>query len=128
MKLAGDDSLFKIWDNSTKSDLLNGDNLDLLNEYKTFCADELNKILIAVKINISPKGLWTTDQKISKFLTPKSINGFINCLRFLIENNEIGDIDFYANKLKGIYKLKIDTYSSSHYRKMGEDIYYDYFK
>lgn len=63
----------------------------------------------------------------SKFLTPKAINGFINCLRFLIENNEIGEIDFYTNKLKGIDKLKIDTYSSSHYRKMGKDIYYDYF-
>jgi DGQHR domain-containing protein len=61
VKLAGDDSLFKIWDNPMKSDLLNGVNLKLLDEYKAFCADELNKILVAVKINISQKGLWTAD-------------------------------------------------------------------
>ena len=128
VKLGGHDSLFNVWTNINKHKLEDKKDIALLDEYKSYCAAELNKILVAVRINVSPQGLWTTDKKVSNFLTPKAINGFINCLRFLIENGKTGDIEYYTKKLIGIHELKIVSYNSSHYRRMGEDIYNDYFK
>jgi len=128
VKLKGNDSLFSLWSNPDKEQLLKNKDEELLAEYKNFCADELDNILNGVKMNIGPLNLWTTDRNVSKFLTPKAINGFINCLRLLIENGKTGSVHYYAKKLKGIDELDIDKYSSSHYYMMGQDIYNDYFK
>ena len=56
------------------------------------------------------------------------INGVLNVLRLLIENNKISDIQNYKGKLKDIDKFDFKKYKSSQYRKMGKDIYAKYFE
>jgi hypothetical protein len=57
-------------------------------------------------------------------------NGFLNVLRFLIENNQVADHIEYLKKLEGkeLHKFPFKNYKSSQYRKMGQDIYDKYFK
>lgn len=126
VKLSGEDSLFKLWKNPNKEDLIKEKNHKLLQEYREFCTEEINKLLIAYRKNI-PANLWTTNQKISKFLTVTSINGLINCLRLLIENDKTDEIDYYQEKLKKISEFKFEDYKSSQYRVLGEKLYDDFF-
>ena len=127
VKLSGVDSLFSIWDNPRKEELKEGVDHDLLIEYRMFCADEINKLLVGYKKNV-PIELWTTNQKKSKFLTVTSINGLINCLRLLIENGKTGEIEYYTNKLKGVEKFDFEAWKSSQYRKLGQRLYEDFFE
>ena len=55
------------------------------------------------------------------------INGVLNLIRLLIENNQLNGIDSYRDKLKSIDGFNIKQYKSSQYRRMGEDIYNKYF-
>lgn len=126
VKLSGEDSLFKLWKNPNKKDLIKEKDHKLLQEYREFCTGEINKLLIAYRKNI-PDDLWTTDQKISKFLTVTSINGLINCLRLLIENDKTGDIDYYQEKLKKISEFNFGEYKSSQYRALGKSLYDKFF-
>ena len=126
VKLGGEDSLFKLWSNPNKRELSNGKNHLLLEIYRKFCTKEINKILAAYKQDI-PSKLWTTNQKISKFLTPTSINGLISCLRLLIQNNKTGEIDYYKEKLKEINKFKFENYKSSQWNSLGTELYNTYF-
>jgi hypothetical protein len=61
-------------------------------------------------------------------LTVTFINGILNVLRLLIENNEVSDVENYKDELKDINNFKFKEYKSSQYRKMGEDIYKKYYK
>ena len=63
-----------------------------------------------------------------KYCGIKVINGVLNVLRLLIENNKISDIQNYKEKLKDIDKFDFKKYKSSQYRKMGKDIYAKYFE
>lgn len=126
VKLSGDDSLFKLWSNPHKKELIKGKDYTLLDTYRKFCTKEINKILAAYRKNVPPK-FWTTNQKISKFLTPTSINGLISCLRLLIENNKTGDIDYYQEKLKEVSKFNFDIYKSSQWNSLGIKLYETYF-
>lgn len=124
VKFEGNDSLYKIWDNPNKVDLKNkADNFTLLQDYKDFCTKEVRNILIGLKANI-PKDNWVTDRgNPDAILSVTTINGIINCLRFVIENNKNGDAQHYINKLSNINGFKFKDYKSSQYRKMGEAIY-----
>jgi len=127
VKLSGDDSLFSLWEIDNKDMLLETKDHNLLEKYKRFCVEEINKLLIGYKMNI-PDELWTTNQNKSKFLTVTSINGLVNCLRLLIENGKTGDIEYYRNKLKGIEDFDFKAWKSSQYRRLGEKLYEDYFE
>ncbi|CAD6492736.1 MAG: hypothetical protein LAKADJCE_00364 [Candidatus Argoarchaeum ethanivorans] len=126
VKRSGEDSLFKLWKNPNKGDLIIEKDHQLLLEYREFCTEEINKLLIAYKKNI-PNNLWTTNKKISKFLTVTSINGLINCLRLLIKNDKTGESDYYQDKLKGISEFRFEDYKSSQYRALGERLYDKFF-
>ena len=63
----------------------------------------------------------------SGVLTVTFINGVLNLIRLLIENNQLNGIDSYRDKLKSIDGFNIKQYKSSQYRRMGEDIYNKYF-
>ena len=127
VKLSGDDSLFKLWKNREKESLIKGNNKQLLNLYKEFCVSELNKILEAFKNNVS-EDKWTPDKKISRFLTPTSINGLINCLRLLIKNNKTGSTEYYQEKLKQISNFKFEDYKSSQWTSLGDELYKKFFE
>lgn len=126
VKTSGTDSLFSTWKEKDKEDVANKKNKKLLNEYKEYCISQINTFLGAYKNNI-PEDLWTTDQKVSRFLTTTSINGLISCMRLVIENKKLGDFSYYDNKLKEISKFDFKSYKSSQWRSLGETLYNKYF-
>ncbi|GFZ78804.1 hypothetical protein GCM10011531_05560 [Aquaticitalea lipolytica] len=124
------DSIYVIWSNPDKQKLKQKDNkeFDLLEEYIQFSVEKIRDLLIALKMNLdsdqwktyspgNPKGL----------LTVTFINGVLNVLRLLIENNKVSTVDTYKTKLKNIDKFDFKQFKSSQYRKMGEAIYKKYF-
>jgi DGQHR domain-containing protein len=127
-KLQGDDSLFKVWKEDRKSDLEACTNESLLSEYVNFCASEISKFVSAVKVNV-PADRWTTDKKIKgRMLTTTHINGFIVCLRKIIENDRLHAFEYYRSKLLDVHTFQFSGYRSSHYGAMGEALYKKYFE
>ena len=128
IKLDGNDSLFKIWPNVSKAKLKKSEDYALLSNYKEFCLSEIRNFFIALKTNIE-KDDWKMDRNNSNaVLNVTTINGMINCLRLLIQNDKNGNVEYYKDKLKKIKGFKFKDYKSSQYRKMGEDIYNRCFK
>lgn len=127
VKLSGDDSFYSVWDHLEKEKLKEGNNKDILDDYISFCTKEINEFLLAVKLSISSEK-WTPDKKIKgRVLTTTHINGFIICLRQLIENNKLSDTDDYKKKLKNLDAFDFKQYRSSQYGRMGRDMYEKYF-
>ncbi|MDQ6756880.1 MAG: DGQHR domain-containing protein [Bacteroidota bacterium] len=129
VKFEGNDTLFRIWDNASKANLKNNKaNYKLLNEYKDYCTDEVRNIFIGLRMNIDKED-WKMNRKNYKsILSVTTVNGIINCLRILVENNNTGDVDFYKDKFQKIKGFDFKNYKSSQYRKMGQDIYNRCFK
>lgn len=127
IKLSGNDSFFEVWKKSNKKELLKGKDEDLLEEYREFCVAEINKFFIAVRKNI-PNARWTTDRKSKGILTPTVINGLIRCLRQLVQEGRSGNEKYYEKLLANIDSYRFDKFKSSHWNKMGENIYETYFK
>jgi len=127
IKFEGEDTLFKIWNHQAKLKLKDGKDFAALKEYKNFCATEVRNIFIGLKANI-PAANWRIDRNDpNAILNVTTVNGVINCLRLLIENNKTGNSDFYRKKLVGIDQFKFKAFKSSQYRKMGQAIYDTYF-
>jgi len=127
VKFDGDDSLYKMWTHPDKNILKKQNDYELLSNYKEFCIDEIRKIFIGFKANVDSDS-WSSERLVPKgILRVTAINGIINCLRLLIENNKTGDKDYYKKKLKGIERFHFKDYKSSQYRKMGEEIYQKFF-
>jgi len=127
VKLQGSDSLFRVWDHPSKDDLGKENNPPLLQEYIKFCAKEINLFIGAVKDGI-PSERWTSDKKQKdRILTTTNINGFINCLRQIVDHDKTHAIQYYKSRLKDIDKFPFKNYRSSQYVRMGEDMYKKYF-
>lgn len=122
------DSIYAIWDNSQKSDLKkkNSEEFDLLNDYIQFSVEKIRDILIAFSSKLG-KDRWITGNDVDALLSVTTINGILNTLRLIIENNQINTIEEYKKSLDGIEIFKFKSYKSSQYRKMGEDIYKQFF-
>ena len=56
------------------------------------------------------------------------LNGIMNVLRLLIENEQVSSVEEYKKSLNGVETFHFRDYKSSQYRKMGEKLYSDYFK
>jgi hypothetical protein len=124
----GDDSLFKVWKHPEKSELVGETNEALLNEYVNFCANEISKFIAAVKINV-PAQRWTSDTRVKgRMLTTTHINGFIVCLRKIIENDKLHAFEYYRQKLLDVQTFPFAGYRSSHYGAMGDALYKKYFE
>jgi DGQHR domain-containing protein len=124
VKFDGNDSLCKVWKNANKASLQQGnEDYAALAAYKEFCVEQVRDIFIGLKANVD-----STDWKMDR-LNPKAIlnittvNGVINCLRLLVENNKTGDVEYYKTNFKKIKDFKFKIYKTSHYRRMGEAIY-----
>lgn len=125
------DSLFSLWSNSNKQNLKLKDSTDyeLLNEYIAFAIEKIRDLLIAFKAQLTTDQWQTYSPSQSKGLLSVSfINGILNVMRLLIENNKVNDINSYKSKLSGVDKFDFKKYKSSQYRKMGQEIYNMYFK
>lgn len=130
IKLHGDDSLFTVWKNSSKDELAEKPNEALVKEYVEYCATEINTFVGAIR-NALPKERWSADPKTKgRILTTTNLNGFINCLRLIVEKKKkLYTFETYKNKLatSDLTQFSFSTYKSSQYRKMGEALYNKYF-
>lgn len=125
------DSLYLIWSHTDKQKLKAKDISDtnLLNEYINFSVEKIRDLLIAFKSNLNPEQWQTYSPSQAKgLLTVSFINGVLNVMRLLIENNKADDINGYKSKMSGVDKFDFKKYKSSQYRKMGQAIYEKYFK
>lgn len=124
------DSLFFIWDHADKQNLKqkNNEEFDLLDAYIDFSVEKIRDLFIAFKAVLTNEQ-WNTysQSNPSSLLTVTFINGILNVLRLLIENNKVSTVDVYRSKLKGIDKFDFKKFKSSQYRKLGEEIYEKYF-
>lgn len=134
IKISDDnDSLYSLWNHPDKAKLKRAaedKNYDLKREYVSFCAEAIRNLFIGVKANI-PAGNWKLYDPSDKMglLSITFINGFLNLLRFIIEKDgKLYTSQEYINRLKGIDSFPFRDYKTSHYRKMGEDLYNKVFK
>jgi DGQHR domain-containing protein len=126
-KLQGTDSLYHAWAEPRKEALTKENDSDLLETYVDFCAKEINLFISAVKANI-PNARWTADKKIpGRMLTTTHINGFIVCLRRIIENDKLHNFEYYKTKLKELHTFQFTKYRSSQYGAMGDALYEKFF-
>ncbi len=124
------DSIYVIWNHSDKQKLKEKDNkeYELLDEYINFSVEKIRDLLIALKANLTNEQWKTYSPSNSKgLLTVTFINGFLNVLRLLIENNKVKTIKDYKLKLENIDKFDFKQFKSSQYRKMGEAVYKKFF-
>ncbi|MFD0940818.1 DGQHR domain-containing protein [Pedobacter boryungensis] len=124
------DSLFYLWTNSEKDKLKfkNSDDFDLLTKYIEFSSEKIRDLLIAFKSKLDSKK-WTTFTPSTKdgLLSVSFINGILNVLRLLIENNKVDTVENYKIKLDKIDSFNFKQFKSSQYRKLGEKIYKNHF-
>jgi len=125
------DSVFYIWKNGEKGKLKKKDNEEfaLLAKYIDFSIEKIRDLLIAFKSKLLPDQ-WRTYSPSNPLgiLSVTFINGVLNTLRLLIENEKVTTSDKYIAQLDNIDKFNFKKYKSSQYRKMGQDIYNKYFK
>jgi DGQHR domain-containing protein len=125
VKLGGDDSLFKAWKNLNKQRLVDAPTQALVSEYVKFCTTEVNVFIGAIKANMTADR-WTADQKIKgRMLTTTILNGFIVCLRLLIQHQKLHSFDWYKARLipAELQQFPFATYKSSQYGSLGQDMY-----
>ncbi|MGY4467256.1 DGQHR domain-containing protein [Bradyrhizobium sp. LB9.1b] len=129
-KLSGEDSLFKAWTKSDKKKLVDEPTEPLASEYVKFCATEVNLFISAIKASL-PSDRWTADKKIKgRMLTTTILNGFIVCLRLLVQHQKLHSFDWYKNKLDPVAlgKFQFSRYKSSQYGSLGQDMYKEFFE
>jgi len=129
IKLSGEDTLFKVWQHPSKDQLVEKPTDSLAQEYINFCATEINVFMSAIR-NSLPPDRWTADSKVKgRMLTTTILNGFIICLRLLVEHKKLYSFETYKNKFAAsdLSKFSFSTYKSSQYRKLGDALYDKYF-
>lgn len=128
VKFDGIDSLFNVWTKKNKGDLKSkNEEYDLLKEYRDFCVEQIRIIFIGLRANIDPND-WKMDRaSTTSILNVTTINGVINCLRLLIEHGKTGDMEYYRTKFATVNTFRFKNYKSSQYRKMGQDLFTNFF-
>ena len=124
------DTLFRVWQNEDKEDLAKADcqNYNLLDEYTRFCAQRISEVLSSFKSCLNTTIWQPYDAKSSTgILTVTFINGILNLIRLLVENDKLADINTYREHLTTIGNFDFKQYKSSQYRRLGEDLYNSFF-
>jgi hypothetical protein len=62
-------------------------------------------------------------------LTTTILNGFIVCLRLLVQNKKLHSFEWYKTKLDtaALNKFQFSSYKSSQYGSLGQDMYKAFF-
>jgi len=127
VKTSGSDSLFSAWSNTDKLTLVEKKDGDLLDQYVDYCTSEISIFFAAAKYNINNRR-WTADKgEDDRVLTVTIINGFIICLRKIIENKNLYKFKTYQSKFSNINSFDFSKYKSSQYSRMAEDLFVRYF-
>jgi hypothetical protein len=130
IKLGGEDSLFKVWKDPNKQGLIDAPTEKLAQAYIQFCSSEINIFVAAIKASVAADR-WTADQKVKgRMLTTTIINGFIVCLRLLVEHQKLHAFEWYKAKFAAsdLNKFPFSRYKSSQYGSLGQDLYKAYFE
>lgn len=126
------DSLFSLWDAPNKLYLKDKACTDykLRDSYIAFCVEKIRDLLLAFKQHLSKNQLWEPYSATNRqgVLGVVLLNGIMNVLRLLIENNQISSVEQYYKSLNGVDVFRFRDYKSSQYRRMGERLYSDFFK
>ena len=126
------DSLFSIWDAPNKLKLKDKTCTDyqLRDSYIAFCVEKIRDLLLAFKQHLSQNKLWEPYSATNRqgVLGVVLLNGIMNVLRLLIENNQISSVEDYFKSLNGVDTFRFRDYKSSQYRRMGERLYSNFFK
>lgn len=126
------DSLFRIWNDSNKLKLKdkNCNDYKLRESYIDFCVEKIRDILLAFKQHLSENNLWEPYSATNKqgVLGVVLLNGIMNVLRLLIENDQVSSAEEYKKLLNGVKTFHFRDFKSSQYRRMGEKLYSEYFK
>jgi DGQHR domain-containing protein len=122
------DSLYSVWKSENKEKLKSAreeSNHEIKKEYVAFCVESIRNLFIGVKANIVSDEWKLYDPSDRKgLLSITFINGFLNLLRFIIEKDgKLYTSQDYISRLKGVKSFSFRGYKTSHYRKMGEDLY-----
>ena len=95
-----------------------------------FCVEKIRDILLAFKQHLSENNLWEPYSATNKqgVLGVVLLNGIMNVLRLLIENDQVSSAEEYKKMLNGVKAFHFRDFKSSQYRRMGEKLYSEYFK
>ena len=122
VKASGNDSLFTIWEHPARDDVASGENDAALAEYVSFCVETINRVLIAIRKNLST-GRWTTNPKTERrVLATTYVNSFLITLRLLIKAGKPLTDAALENAFVGIDNFDFSKYHSSQYKRMAEAI------
>jgi hypothetical protein len=62
VKLNGNDTLFRRWEEPFKNDMASEENNNLLDKYVDFCTDQMNEFLIAARKSL-PAEAWSANKR-----------------------------------------------------------------
>ncbi|MFK0691245.1 DGQHR domain-containing protein [Mesorhizobium sp. IMUNJ 23033] len=128
VKTGGTDSIFSLWKQPKKGNMVADNDYETLNAYVTFCTSQIDIFLAAAKASVQ-KDRWTTDKSIDgRVLNTTTINSLLICLRLLIENGKTGDFDYYKARLTDLGKFPFKQYHSSQYKQLALKLYEKHFK
>ena len=122
VKTTGPDLLFAIWTDTRKADIADGKNDAALVDYISFCAETINRMLVAIRRNLS-SGRWTTDATaVRRVLATTYVNSFLISLRLLISRGKSLSDEDLRRGFAGIDSFDFSAYHSSQYARMAEKI------
>src|SRR5690606_16982687 len=88
VKLDGNDSLFYAWNDDRKASLRSKEwDEDVFEDYIAFCVHEINKLLIPIKSVLTNQRWKVSRSDKDAILNVTTVNGFLNLLRYVIEND-----------------------------------------
>lgn len=128
VKTSGDDSLFLIWDNEQKQNLVEKQDFALLNDYVDFCVAKIDEFLISTRKRL-PSNLWTPDKKTEgRLITTTVINSLLITLRLLVKDGHPMSSSYYDKKLSSLNPKHFSGFHSSQYRRLAEKLKSEFFE
>jgi hypothetical protein len=129
VKLSGSDSLFKLWSKAGKGELTEEKNYHLLESYIDYCSNILSMYFGAIKAHLKDTPKWTMDSKAkNRVLSTTALNGFIICLRMLIESKKTKkSFEEYHASFKDLESFSFSKYKSSQYGTLATELYNKFF-
>ncbi|AGB43269.1 DGQHR domain-containing protein [Mesorhizobium australicum WSM2073] len=127
VKTTGIDSLFFLWEDADKGNMVLTSNYTMLDRYVAFCTSQINMILSAAKSRVDAQK-WTTDKSVDgHMLNTTTINSLLICLRLLIGQGKASGFDYYRQQMAGLDAFQFKQYHSSQYKQLANKLFETYF-
>lgn len=126
VRLDSEESLFRIWRNPRKQQLVlaqTRDNLELLREYVDFSVAKINEFLLGIRENVS-SARWTADKKVeNRLLTTTMLNAFLILMRLNIRGRRAVGQASISPKLGFLESFDWSSFHSSQYARAAQQLY-----